>query len=347
MDSRPWYVASAPFPPSPSPRTYASLLNFLVWLIPRLYECEVLHGGCLAAALHHTAATHFATSPDLAALNQPDILTLHVDFVRPCELLDSSIVVNNLKVGAVTSTIQLVLSQKGKTRAVATATSINFDAPAGPSSTGGWRPSPPLRPVPRFDRVLAGQPDDNWIPACLAGEIIPFTRRMLALHPREGHPVDGVIDLWNGFRTPEGGAEPMDATYLALMADTIPSLSDTLLRNGGLYDAHATWAQMAKWSDERPGTTAQLTNSVKDLMRAEFFNNTVTLDIEFKRRVPSEGLHWALTRVATRMLEGGRMDLDLTILNEDLQIMCLARQVVLVLDAKKKFGGGGKKQSTL
>ena len=47
------------------------------------------------------------------------------------------------------------------------------------------------------------------------------------------------------------------------------------------------------------------------------------------------------------MLEGGRMDLDLTILNEDLQIMCLARQVVLVLDAKKKFGSGGKKRSTL
>ena len=301
----------------------------------------------MAAALHHTAATHFATSPTLAALKQPDVLTLHVDFVRPCERHDSSITVTDLKAGAITSTIQLVLSQKGKARAIAIATSINFDTPVGPSSEAGWRPSPSLKPTPRFDRVLAGQPDGNWIPACLAGEVIPFTKRLIVLHPREGHIVDGVLDLWNGFRTPEGDEEPMDATQLALLTDTIPWLSDTLLRNGGLYDAHTSWAQMTKWSEEQPGKTVQLTNSLKDLMRAEIFNNTVTLDIEFKRRVPSEGLRWTFTRAATRMIEGGRMDLDLTICNEDLEIMCLARQVILALDAKKRFGGTGKKQSTL
>lgn len=37
------------------------------------------------------------------------------------------------------------------------------------------------------------------------------------------------------------------------------------------------------------------------------------------------------------MLEGGRMDLDLSICDEDLVPICLARQVMLVIDAKRRF----------
>ncbi|OTB11660.1 hypothetical protein K445DRAFT_26380 [Daldinia sp. EC12] len=86
--------------------------------------------------------------------------------------------------------------------------------------------------------------------------------------------------------------------------------------------------------------------SVLDAMGATIFNSTVTLDIEFKRRLPQDGVKWTFTRAATRMLEGGRMDLDVTICDERMEILCLARQVILALDAKKKFRVG-KAKSTL
>ncbi|KAI5920344.1 thioesterase family protein [Camillea tinctor] len=293
----------------------------------------VLHGGCVAAAIHHAATTHFNTT--LAAQNQPDIYTLHFDFLRPCERYDSSISVEHLKVGAATSTIQLRLSQNGQIKVVAIATSINFDKPIGPTAPTAWGLHPAPKPIPDFDAVLAHRPDEHWLPAHLTGELFPFTSRQLVLNRRDGFPTDGICDAWITFL----GEERMDGAYLALMVDCFPSMSDTLLRNSGPYDARRSFAQIEQWAEKRPGVPAELTNSFKDAMGATIFNNTVTLDIEFKRRLPKEGVKWTFTRAATRMLEGGRMDLDITICDEKMEILCLARQVILVLDAKKKFGG--------
>ncbi|KAL0571006.1 hypothetical protein V5O48_010953 [Marasmius crinis-equi] len=298
---------------------------------------SVLHGGSVAAVVHHAAATHLTTT--LAAQNQPDILTLHYEFLRGCERCDSTITVVDLKLGASTSTFQLQLSQNGQTKVIALATSTNFDKPVGPTLSTDWNLHPTPQPVPNFDKVLGYQPDEHWLPAHLAGEVIPFTRRMLVLNPRDGFPIDGICDAWYTFL----GKERMDATHLALMADYIPSMSDTLLNNGGLYDARNTFRQVAQWAEKNPGVPAELTNTLKDAMQASIFGYTLTLDIEFKRRLPKEGLQWIFQRAATRMLRDGRMDLDVTICDERMELLCLSRQVVLVLDAQRKFGGGKAK----
>lgn len=36
------------------------------------------------------------------------------------------------------------------------------------------------------------------------------------------------------------------------------------------------------------------------------------------------------------------MDVDLTICNEDMEVVCLARQLVLALEVHRKFGGAAK-----
>ncbi|RYP84727.1 hypothetical protein DL770_005179 [Monosporascus sp. CRB-9-2] len=66
------------------------------------------------------------------------------------------------------------------------------------------------KPAPDFDRVLAHQPDEHWLPAHLAGEIFPINRHQLILNPRDRFPVDGMYDAWS---TPLDG-ERMDATCL-------------------------------------------------------------------------------------------------------------------------------------
>lgn len=68
--------------------------------------------------------------------------------------------------------------------------------------------------------------------------------------------------------------------------------------------------------------------------------NTVTMDIEFKRRLPANGLRFIFSRAATRLLSDGRMDMDVTICNEDMELICIARQLILVLDAQRKFRSG-------
>ncbi|KAI1659964.1 thioesterase family protein [Daldinia decipiens] len=299
----------------------------------------VLHGGSIAAAIHLAASTHFNTT--LAAQKQPDVFTIHFEFLRACERCENSISVDDLKVGAGTSTIQLHLSQNGQIKVIALATSINFEKSVGPTASTAWSLHPAPKPAPDFDAVLAHRPDGNWLPAHVAGDLLPLTRRQLVLNPRDGFPIN-IYDAWNTFL----GQERMDATYLALMSDCIPSMSDTLLQNCGPYDAQSNFRKLEQWAISNPGVPAELTNTFEDAMEATIFNNTVTLDIEFKRRLPEDGVKWTFTRAATRMLEGGRMDLDVTICDEKMELLCLARHVILVLDAKKKFRVG-KAKSTL
>lgn len=283
---------------------------------------------------------HLATT--LAAQKQPDILNLHLEFLLPCVRQEMTITVNDLKIGMGASTIQLQVKQKDKLKVTAIATSTNFAQPVGPSAKTEWAFHPPPRALPDFEKVLAHKPDSNWLPATLSGDILPFSRRQLSLNPRGGFATSGILDAWNTF--PE---EPMDATYLTMMTDCIPSMSDTLLRNGGPYDAHTFYAQMEAWAEKNPGVPAPLTNSMKDAMKATIFNMTLTLDIEFKKGLPKEGLDWAFTRAATRMMQNGRLDLDVTICDRNMDILCLSRQVILVLEANRKFVTGKSRSRKL
>ena len=301
-----------------------------------LLTAPALHGGCVVAVIHHATETHIQNQQ---SLKQPDILNLHVEFLRACERCDSVITVTPLKLGSVVSTFQVELAQGGKTKVVALATSTNFDYPLGPTVSTAWTPLPPPRPKPDFERVLKHQPDPNWVPAIYSGEFIPFTGRMLILDPREGFPTDGICDAWNGFE----GTERIDSTTLAFMTDLVPSMSDTLLHNGGIYDAHAFQKKARVWADKNPGVPAPLKNSIAKAMKATTLNQTATLDVEFKRRLPVEGLQFAFMRTTTKMLRDGRMDVDLTIHDQDMELVCTSRQVILVLEAQRKFNMGKPK----
>lgn len=75
-------------------------------------------------------------------------------------------------------------------------------------------------------------------------------------------------------------------------------------------------------------------------MEGATINTTLTMDIEYKRRPPIEGLRFTFTRAVAKALLDGRMDVDLTICNEDMEVVCLARQLILALGVERKFGGG-------
>ncbi|KAH8681925.1 thioesterase family protein [Xylariales sp. PMI_506] len=292
-----------------------------------------LHGGCVAAVIHRAATVHLATT--LASQNQPDILNMHFEFLRGCETAQITVAVEELRLGAGTSTIQLRLSQNDELKVLAIATSINFDKSVGPSVPITWNPNPPLKPTPDFQRIQAQKPDDHWLPIQFRTEkgLGTLIERFSLLLPREGFPVDGSCDTW--FTWLHG--QRMDATYLTLMTDCVPSMPDTLLHNSTAYDIRHRHDEAKQFAEKNPGATAELHNTLKDVLRAEVINFTVTLNIEFKRRLPKEGVQWIFNRANTRMYDSGRLDIDITICDENMELLCLAHQTNLSLDTKRKF----------
>lgn len=79
-------------------------------------------------------------------------------------------------------------------------------------------------------------------------------------------------------------------------------------------------------------------NAFFQMMEGSTINTTLSLEIEYKRRLPKDGLRFAFTRAVAKTLLGGRMDVDLTMCNEDMEVVCLARQLILALGVDRKFG---------
>ncbi|KAF2177059.1 thioesterase family protein [Zopfia rhizophila CBS 207.26] len=302
----------------------------------------MLHGGCVTASVYAAAQKHFTST--LASRNQPDVHTLHIEFLRPVTLSVSTIKITDLKVGKGTNFIQLTLSQNNESKCTALATSTNFDVPLGPTATiDTSSPSaaslPGLCPIPDFKKIEAQERDPNWIPSKTVGELLPLLKRMTFLYPVPESP-PGILDFWITFDAPE----KFSGVHLAMLADMAASPSDTLLRTGGTLDMHKIHAIKKDAWEKNPGKTLVGTNSVKEASKSQIWNSTLTIDVQFKRRVTGD-VRWTFTRATTRMLEGGRMDQDLDIRDENLKPLCLSRQVMLVIDARRRFkekGGRGK-----
>ncbi|KAK5624412.1 hypothetical protein RRF57_000128 [Xylaria bambusicola] len=128
-------------------------------------------------------------------------------------------------------------------------------------------------PTPDFDGVLAHQPDPNWIALRVSGEIIPFTCRILVLNPCNSFQYDSICDAWNSMEN-----DRIDATYLTMMTDIIPA-------------------------EKSPGAPAAIPNTATEAMKSSTFTNTVTLGIEFTKRVSGDARpRFIFTRTAANLL---------------------------------------------
>ncbi|KAF2649873.1 thioesterase family protein [Lophiostoma macrostomum CBS 122681] len=297
------------------------------------------HGGIVAALVYSVAKKHFATT--LAAQNQPDVHTLHLELMRPCTSTISTIKVTDIKVGMGASFLQLDLSQNGKLNLRALVTSTNFDTP-GPTSDIKTPSTNALSlnglgPTPDFGKIDAEEPDPNWLPSRSVSDLLPFVRRTRYLYPVQGFPMRGIVDYWITYDKPE----ILDGAHLAVLGDMTPSLSDMLLGNGGIFDGHAIHRMKAEAAAKNPGKVTNLHFSSEQALAGKVFNITLTMDLQFKQRVSGQG-RWFFTRATTKALEGGRMDLDVDVRDEDLKPLLLARQAILVIDAKRRFPGKGE-----
>lgn len=68
-----------------------------------------VHGGILAAILEVADKEHFTTT--LSAQNRPDLLSMHLEFLRTCFHDSFIITITDVKLGRGTSTIQMYLTQ--------------------------------------------------------------------------------------------------------------------------------------------------------------------------------------------------------------------------------------------
>ncbi|KAE8145220.1 thioesterase-like superfamily-domain-containing protein [Aspergillus avenaceus] len=292
----------------------------------------VPHGGYTTSVIYRLALTHFAhTHPTL--YNAPATpISIQLSFLRRTAAGPITFTVQDMKLGARTSTIHITLCQASEKSTngdleVKVAGYITVSPPTaevGISSTTGWTLHPPMPTGSglhgRVDLPTLHQTgrDGDWVH--LEPPHTNFRRATLQLElygPQSTSGRPQVTDQWARFRPGGDGGARWSNEAVAFLADMFPMALTGL-------------DQMASKASGQSRDSSEAS--------AKFWYPTVTLNIDFKKRLPARGVEWLYSRIHTKVVRDGRTDLNVEILDEAGEVVALSTQVGLVLSASRNLG---------
>ena len=254
-------------------------------------------------------------------------MILHLEFPRRTSVGPASLVISDLKLGRQTSTVHVALSQQGRSEVVGYLTFANLAQESGVTLPTAWVMSPSLPPVD-FAK-LARNADPNW--QYTPSPHVDFRRasaRVELYYPRSGTTATaghGSLDHWLRFTS----GEMFTTESLGLVSDVGLQITESyatdeaVLRRGGI-------------------------DGVKGLSRLWY--PTLVLNLELKKPLPGAGVEWLFTRVISKRVQSGRMDLEVFILDEQLELVALSHHVCMIVDASRNLaarGGGNEEKGKL
>lgn len=242
------------------------------------------------------------------------------------------------KLGARTSTIHVTLAQaestaaggssgsSGSTAQVKVAGYITLSpagAETGLSAPTAWALSPPSG-VSGID--FAALRRDGRAGGWVRLADPPFSafrraaRQVEMYVPESGGGGGGVTDQWARLcpRGDPNGARWTDAA-VAFLVDMFPMALDG-------FD------QLARKTDKTDKTD-------NNRHAPSFWYPTVTLNIDFKKRLPPDGVEWLFSRAHTKVVRNGRTDIDVVVLDQQGEVVALSTQVGLVVSASRNVSG--------
>lgn len=238
----------------------------------------------------------------------------------------------------------------------------NFAAQTGLTLATNWRLLPPPAPV-QLEALRRGT-DLHWVTV----EDMPFPEfRQASTHvqfnlPRLGQPERSIVDEWLHLRN----GERFKTTDLGYVADMFPQVVEAFF--GDVYgvkrrveaNSHEENAdeneneikkekverkemkrkEKPEWTEKRnePDIKNDQGNDHQAIVQGLWYP-TLMLNLEIKKALPPTGAEWLFVRMRARQIRNGRMDLQVTILDEAGELVALSSHVAMVLSAARNTGG--------
>lgn len=242
------------------------------------------------------ASMHFRTT--LAKQNQPHTITLHIEFLRRAEVGPANFSVRDVKLGQQTSTIQIILTQRGREEAVCLVTNSNLHTETGLTLSTEWELQPP---TPKVNLIkLQKDEDENWTAFRSFSKFRHASNHVQFYLPRQRQAMRGLVDEWVCFRS----GERFHNEGLGLLCDMWPKVFEPF---------------------QYPGSEKHLA----------FWYPTLHLSLEIKKALPLEGVQWLFSRVRVKQIKNGRFDLEVVILDETADIVALSHHVAMIVSADR------------
>lgn len=251
-----------------------------------------------------------------------DIVSAQFQYVNRTRIGEVTIAIQAVKSGRATSTFHVILRQDSQ-KCV-----LGYFVCVAPTTDGltlatGWQLLPPPPPID-VERVAKGL-DPNWSSKASRIQIshlasLGFVRaveRAFQSFYRRQPARKGLEDAW--IRLSSG--ERFTNATLALVADAKPYVVEG-------------WRPL-------PGDECNRPFSRNDA----FWYPTLVMNLDIKKLLPDEGVEWLFVRTEARKIEQGRLDLQVSIMGQEGELVALASHVNLVLSASRNLVSQKVKES--
>lgn len=173
-------------------------------------------------------------------------------------------------------------------------------------------PSVPMADLNR----LPNDADPRWLSWTYPWS--PKSYLKAATHIRWFSPVDGaqhpsIINLW---LTPVASTDSFTTEMLGSIIDHWAEVLENYRSDSPFTSQRLADAAIA--SDDTVGT---------DPKAPPFKYVTLSVGLEMKRVLPPEGVQWVFLRAQIKKIENGRLDAEIVILNEKLELVALSHQI--------------------
>lgn len=268
---------------------------------------SVPNGGYVGSVLLSAVRAHFGGP--LAHLDQPDTMSMQLQFLRRTRAGPGTVSVEHLKLGGSVSTVQVILSQGDRREVQGYIVQTNFAKQTGLTLPTGWLKSSltPAPPPIDFTQLEKSGEDANWLidrdPP--KSSFRRASRHVVFHHPKQ-RPDLSTVDQWLRFRPggPGSPVVPFPQEALGFVVDIFPHMAEFFPQVSG---------------------------------RGTRWYPTVALNLDVKRNLPAEGADWLFVRVRAGEIRNGRMDLQILVLDRAGDLVAISSHISLVMSSERNL----------
>ncbi|KAL9000489.1 MAG: hypothetical protein Q9169_000782 [Polycauliona sp. 2 TL-2023] len=264
---------------------------------------------------------HFQSA--FATRSHPDTFSIDTHFLRPAGPGEVVVIIKDITPGSSVTTIHFTLVQDGIERIAGYASNTNLDLERGVSypTPSPLDPSPPPADLAK----LADQSDPNWTGYSVPWHPNSFLKAITHLQyfsPVKSFTAPNISDTWIRFAT----------LGQRFTTEMLGSVADHWLRMIENYVPDSVWRKQ-----KVPEWVAQAHKKGRPILAysTSYGYPTLSMHLEIKRKLPAEGTEWLFMRAQTTSIRNGRFDAEVTILDEEMQLIAISHQLVFITKGKQ------------
>ena len=202
---------------------------------------------------------------------------------------------------------------------------MNMHAKHGASYDTNYQLVPAAAPADILK--LSRGSESQWIKWTFPWHAKSFLKPYTHFHfyiPINGPPHPSLTDVWI---TPETADDVFTTETLGSIADIWPRMVEN-------YCPESEWSTTNLVNRALRGTRTSSIDADFGSGRhpQAFWYPTLSMTLEIKKILPPQGVKWLFMRAQAKEIKNGRMDAEVTILDENSELVALSHHVCLVID---------------